>query len=191
MAGLEYYREATVPEIRDRALRAARMLVANGTLYTRTHMDVDAVAGTRGVEGVLLDREVLKGLIDMQVVAFAQSGFLRDAEAARLVRAVLEMGCDLVGSLDPATRDRDVERATDITFGLAGEFGVGVDYHVDDPGTVGLFSLQRLAERAIDHGLHGRVTVSHAFCLADSRGAGLTSQLPSSRRQDSSWSAVT
>jgi hypothetical protein len=46
------------------------------------------------------------------------------------------MGADLVGGIDPANFDRDVEKHLDVVFGIAQKRGVDVDIHLHDAGTL-------------------------------------------------------
>jgi len=165
--GLEYFRNATFEEIKKHVIEHAYMQVANGTTWTRTHVDIDSVVQTRAVEAVLAARKELRSLIDIQVVGFAQSGLLRDGQSESLLRKALHMGADLVGIVDPATLDNNLEASLDLAFQVAKEFDVGLDHHIMDPGSLGLYSLTRLAQKASENDYKGRVTASHSFCLAD------------------------
>jgi len=176
--GLKYYKNATHEEIKRHVIEHAHMQVLHGTLYTRTHVDVDSVAKTKAVEAVLEAKEELKDLIDIQVVAFAQSGFFVDLESESLIRKSLDMGCDLVGGVDPATRENNVEGSLDLCFKLAKEYDVDIDYHIHDIGTVGVYSINRLAQKTIENGYKGRVTTSHAWCFADAPSEWLDEAIP-------------
>jgi cytosine/adenosine deaminase-related metal-dependent hydrolase len=183
-AGLKYYHEASVEEVKEHTLQHACMCIANGALFTRTFVDIDSIARTKAMEGVLAAREQLKGLIDIQVVAFAQSGFLADPEAEDLVRKALEMGADLVGSLDPATVEKDIEEGLDAVFRIAKEFDVDIDNHIMDIGTLGIYTLQRQAEKAAEYGYTGRVTAGHSFALGDAPQAWIDKAIPSFKEAD-------
>lgn len=187
--GLQYYKNATLEEIKRHVIEHAHMQVINGTLYTRTHVDVDSIAKTKAVEAVLEAKEELKDLIDIQVVAFAQSGFFVDLESESLIRKSLEMGCDLVGGVDPATRENNIEGSLDLCFKIAKEYDVDIDYHIHDGGTIGLFSINRLAQKTIENGYKGRVTTSHAWCFADSPSESLDESI--SLYKDSGMKFVT
>jgi cytosine/adenosine deaminase-related metal-dependent hydrolase len=50
-------------------------------------------------------------------------------------------------------------------FGLADRFGREIDIHLHEPGPLGAFAVELIAERTKALGLQGRVTISHAFCL--------------------------
>ena len=176
--GLEYYRHAPVEEIQRHVIQHALLQIKNGTLYTRTHVDVDQVVRTKAVEAVIAARKELRGLIDIQIVAFAQSGFLRDSQAEPLVRRAIEMGADLVGGLDPATWEHDIEIALEVTFRIARDFDIPIDEHMMERGTLGIYALQRLAAKIIENQYMERVTSSHNFSLADAPSEGIDQSIP-------------
>jgi cytosine/adenosine deaminase-related metal-dependent hydrolase len=94
------------------------------------------------------------------------------------------MGADLVGGLDPATREYNIEGALNLTFRIAEDYDVDIDCHIMDTGTLGIYTLERLAQKAIDNHYKGRVTASHSFSLADapeSRLAGAISTFREAR----------
>lgn len=176
--GLEYFRRADGEEIRRNILRHAALQVAAGTLFTRTHVDVDSSAGTRAVRAAVEARRMLDGVMEVQIVAFAQSGFLQDRASQALVREAVDLGADLVGGLDPATCEQDIEEALETTFRIAAETGRDIDYHVHDGGTLGVYTLMRLASKARKEGYAGRVTASHCYSLADVPPPWLDQALP-------------
>ena len=46
-----------------------------------------------------------------------------------------------------------------------GRYGVELDIHLHEPGMLGAFAVELIAERTQSLGLQGRVTISHVFCL--------------------------
>jgi cytosine/creatinine deaminase len=159
-------RELGVPiAVRARAL--AEQVLALGTTAVRTHVDIDTDIGLAGLHAVLEVRAAMVGRLDIQIVAFPQSGILADPGTADLLEQALADGADLIGGLDPASFDGDIEGHLDIVFGLAERRGVGIDIHLHDGGTLGAFELRRIAERSLALGMQGRVAVSHAFALGD------------------------
>jgi len=80
--------------------------------------------------------------------------------------AAIREGADLVGGIDPCAFDRDPVRHLDAVFGLAERHQVGVDLHLHESGELGAFTVELIAERVAALGMHGRVTVSHAFVLS-------------------------
>jgi cytosine deaminase len=160
---VERHRVAAPIEVRASAL--VRALIANGTTRARSHVDIDNDVGLANLESVLKVRETYRDWIDIQLVAFPQSGVVTEPGAPDLLAAALRSGADLVGGLDPAGFDGDVGGQLDIVFGLAERFGKGIDIHLHDGGEAGAAELREIAERAIAAGMQGRVAVSHAFAL--------------------------
>jgi cytosine deaminase len=98
-------------------------------------------------------------------VAFPQAGIVREQGVRELLDAALAEGADLVGGLDPLLYDRDPVSHLDVVFDLAEKHGKGIDIHLHEAGTAGLFSLEEIAARTRAAGMDGQVTVSHAFAL--------------------------
>ncbi|MBP0492660.1 amidohydrolase family protein [Roseomonas indoligenes] len=154
----------------DPARQSARLLVQAlrmGTTHIRTHVDVDDVAGLDGLQGVLATRAAYAEAMDVEIVAFPQSGILTRPGVAALMEEAMRMGAEVVGGLDPCAIDRDPKGHLDVVFGLAERFGRPVDIHLHEGGTMGAFSLELILERTRALGMKGQITVSHAFCLGD------------------------
>lgn len=152
--------DASVP-----AIALARAYLANGTTRMRSHADIDPEIGLANVRATLQARAALAGVMEMQVVAFPQSGILREPGMAALMDAALAEGADVVGGIDPCEIDRDPVRHLDVVFGLAVKHGKPIDIHLHEAGEMGAFSLDLILERTAAHGLRGQVTISHGFCL--------------------------
>ena len=152
-------------KIEARASALIRTLIANGTTRVRSHIDIDNDVGLGNLEAVLRVREAFSDWIDIELVAFPQSGVVTEKGARDLLASALLSGADLIGGLDPAGFDGDVKGQLDIIFGLAEAFGRGIDIHLHDGGETGAAELRDIAERTIAAGLQGRVAVSHAFAL--------------------------
>jgi cytosine deaminase len=148
-----------------RAAALIRTLIANGTTRARSHVDIDGDVKLKNLEAVLEARETYRDYIDIQLVAFPQSGVMREPGAKDLLAAALEAGADLIGGLDPHGFDGDVDGQLDVVFGLAERYGKDVDIHLHDGGETGASELRAIADRAEAIGMQGRVAVSHAFAL--------------------------
>ncbi len=159
------WRVATHHDADARSLALARAFLANGTTRMRTHADIDPSIGLHHVHASQRTREALAGLIDMQIVAFPQSGIVCQPGVADLMDAALAEGADVVGGIDPCAIDRDPVRHLDVVFGLATKHGKPVDIHLHELGEMGAFSLDLILERTEALGLNGQVTISHGFCL--------------------------
>ncbi|UDL89188.1 amidohydrolase family protein [Mesorhizobium sp. PAMC28654] len=156
-----------------RAKNQLELCVAHGSLSMRSHVMVDGSVGLKHLETILAVREAHRDLIDIQLVAFPQSGILSLLGTAEFLEEAVKLGCDLIGGLDPASFDRDVKGHLDVVFGLAQKHGVGVDIHLHDGGTLGLFEIEEIAARTKALGMQGHVTVSHAYALGEFSGDAL------------------
>lgn len=147
------------------SMRHALALIGAGTTHIRTHVDIDTDHGLAMLHGVLETRNRLAGQVDIEIVAFPQSGLMVRPGTADLLDAALAEGADLVGGLDPCGIDRDPKGHLDTIFALADRHGKGIDIHLHEAGDLGAFSLDLILERTRSLGMRGKVAVSHAFCL--------------------------
>jgi cytosine deaminase len=153
--------------VEQRGALLVELEIAAGAGYLRTHVDIDADWKLANLEAVMAIRERYRDAIDIEIVAFPQSGILSSPGTEQLLDAAMTSGADLVGGLDPASIDGDPVRHLDIVFGLADRHDKPVDIHLHEGGPLGLFALALIAERTKALRLSRRVTVSHAYCLAD------------------------
>jgi cytosine deaminase len=150
-----------------RARNQLELCIGHGTTRMRSHVMVDGSVGLRSLETILRVREEFRSLIDIQLVAFPQSGILSSPGTPQLLDEAIGLGADLVGGLDPASFDRDVEKHLDVVFGVAEKHGVDVDIHLHDMGTLGAFEIEQIAARTRALGMEGHVAISHAYALGD------------------------
>jgi len=142
-----------------------QMAIEAGVTHIRTHVDIDTDAGLQHWKGVLQTKETFKDQLTMQTVAFPQSGMLIRQGTIELLEEAVKMGADAIGGLDPSTVDRDPVKHLDTVFDIADRHGVEVDIHLHEPGMLGAFAVELIAERTQALGLQGKVTISHVFCL--------------------------
>lgn len=153
----------TPPEVR--AGRILGEMLRHGTTAVRSHIDVAPDMGLSHVEAMFRVRDVWRDRVDLQFVAFPQQGLLSRPGTAELMRAAMDMGVETVGGLDPAGIDGDPAGQLRFIFDLAVEKGAGVDIHLHDPGDLGAWQVERIAEYTAASGLAGKVMISHAYCL--------------------------
>lgn len=157
----------TLPPVAVRAGALLDEYIANGATLIRTHVDVDTDNGVSAIEGVAEAAARRADRIEVQIVAFPQSGVCIAPGTGDLLDAALSAGAHLVGGIDPAGLDGDPVRHLDLIFGIAERHGCGIDLHLHDRGTLGRWELGLVVERTRTLGMAGMVTVSHAFCLCD------------------------
>ena len=161
-------------------MRQALLSLSHGSTAIRSHVDIDTEIGLAGFEGVAQTRDTLKGQVDIEIVAFPQSGMMSRPGTAELMETALANGADVVGGLDPCGIDRDPKGQLDAVFALAEKHGKPIDIHLHEPDELGAFSMEMILDRIRAHGMQGQVTISHAFCLgmADrARAHGLMERL--------------
>lgn len=147
------------------SMRHAIGLAANGASHIRSHVDIDTLHGLALVEGVKRTREALKGIIDIELVAFPQSGVMGRPGTLDLLDQALANGCAVLGGIDPCGIDRDPKGQLDALFALALKHGVTIDIHLHEAGDLGAFTMELIFERVRANGMQGRFDISHAFAL--------------------------
>ncbi|MBU2981464.1 amidohydrolase family protein [Lentibacter algarum] len=147
------------------SMRHALALAGNGVTHIRSHVDVDTDNGLAAMKGVLKTRDALRDVVEIEIVAFPQSGLMIRPGTAELLDEALAMGADLVGGLDPCGIDHDPKGHLDTIFGLAEKHGKGIDIHLHEARQLGAFSMELILERTRALGMKGKVAISHAFCL--------------------------
>jgi cytosine deaminase len=149
----------------------ARRAVALAALYGTTHMrafaDVDPKARLEGIKALLAVREEFRGIVDLQVVAFAQDGLAREPGADRLMRDAMALGADVVGGIPWIEKDAaDAQAHVGFCFDLAVEFGKDVSMLLDDVGDPNMRTLEMMAREAIRRGWQGRALAHHCRAMA-------------------------
>lgn len=151
------------PEVQS--ARLLRRLIACGTTHVRTHVDVGPDVGLAHLHGVQAMRDKHRDWIDIDLVAFPQTGVMIRPGTLELLEAAVREGAEVIGGLDPVGVDRDPKGQLDGIFAIAGRHGCGVDIHLHDRGDLGAVTIEMIAERTRSLGLAGKVAISHAFCL--------------------------
>jgi cytosine deaminase len=149
------------------SLRLAREFLKRGTTRLRTHVDIDTEAGLKHLHGVLATRDAMRGELEIQVVAFPQSGLLARTGTAELLEEALRLGADVLGGLDPQAIDGDAAASLDLLFALAARHAKPLDIHLHEAGGQGARTLDAILDRTEARGMQGRVSISHCFCLGD------------------------
>ncbi|QKE75606.1 amidohydrolase family protein [Arthrobacter citreus] len=164
------YEKMALPTIasstKERAEALLEILLASGSTHVRTHVDIYPEVGIRNLEQVEQALTNYSNRLSSEVVAFAQHGLLR-SNAFNYVREALRNGAGIVGSVDPAVVDQNIEESLYQLYNLAVEADADIDIHLHDPGHLGAFTMKRIVEFTKQAGWEGRVAISHAFGIGD------------------------
>jgi cytosine/creatinine deaminase len=147
--------------VKDRAREYLRWCIAQGILFIRSHVDTcqRSLLGARALVEV---RDELRGLIDVQLVAFPQHGFLRFPDAERLLDEALDLGVDAVGGIPHYERTReDGVRSIQLLMERAHRRGLPVDMHCDETDDPLSRFVEVLAQETVARDMQGQVTGSH------------------------------
>jgi len=163
-----------LPEAQQRTHQLLQLLQQKGTTHVRTHCNIEP---TSGLQNLLSLQEALipwRERVHCEIVAFPQHGLLR-SNAVVLMREAMALGCDWVGGLDPSKVDGDMARSLDMTLNLALDAGKGIDYHLHEDKSTGIACIRYLLNALREEpSLQGKLTLSHAYCLAQIETAELS-----------------
>ena len=166
LIGNECRSRRELPPVAERAANLLEAYVAAGVTHIRSHVDVDTEVGLSSIEGVFEARDRFPDRVSVEIVAFPQSGLLTRPGTRELLEEAIVAGAELVGGLDPAGIDDDPAGHLDAIFDTAARHDRRIDVHLHDRGELGTWEVGLIVERTRVLGLAGRVTISHAFCLA-------------------------
>jgi cytosine/creatinine deaminase len=151
----------------DNARRAVALAALHGNLHIRAFADVDSKARLEGVKALIRIRDEFREIVDIQVVAFAQDGIVREPDTAPLMRQAMELGADVVGGIPwvEFTSD-DAAAHVNTCFDLAQEFDKDVSMLLDDAGDPNLRTLEMMAVEAIRRNWQGRALAHHCRAMS-------------------------
>jgi cytosine deaminase len=154
----------TVEDIYERARRVILLAIRHGCTTMRAHVEIDAFVELRGVEALRRLQAEFAGVLDLQLIAFAQEGIFHDDVTQGLLREGLQMGLPILGGCP--YMDHDQRRHVDWFFDLAEVAGVRLDFHADSGDDPSRLTCDYIAEQTMARGMQGRVTLGH-LCTLD------------------------
>jgi cytosine deaminase len=157
--------DLTYDDVQARVRQILRWQLACGVQHVRSHVDVcdPDLTALRALADL---REEVRGIIDLQLVAFPQQGILGFDGGKDLMRAAVELGADVVGGIPhyELTREDGVESVR-FAMALADEHGLAVDIHCDETDDDHSRFVEVMAAETIRRGMSGRVTASHTTAM--------------------------
>jgi cytosine deaminase len=161
----ERVRDLTVEDVQRRVRQVLRWQLAHGVQAVRSHVDVCDPQLT-ALRALVELREEVRGVVDLQLVAFPQQGVLGFPDGQRLVERAVDLGADVVGGIPhyELTREDGVA-SVQWLMALADERGLMVDVHCDETDDEHSRFVEVLAAETIRRGMAGRVTASHTTAM--------------------------
>jgi len=153
--------------IEKNARRAVALAALYGTTHMRAFADVDSKAKLEAIKALLTIRDEFRGTLDLQVVAFAQDGIIKDPGTDELMHEAMRVGADVVGGIPWIERTTaDMRAHVEFCFELATAYGKDVSMLLDDAGDPHLRTLEMMAEEAIKRGWQGRALAHHCRAMS-------------------------
>jgi cytosine deaminase len=149
------------------ARRATALAALHGVLHIRAFADVDSKARLEGVKALIAVREEFRGIVDIQVVAFAQDGIVKERGAERLMEEAMALGADVVGGIPWIEfTDDDARAHIAFCFDLATKHDADVSMLLDDAGDPSLRTLEMFATETLRRRWSGRALAHHCRAMA-------------------------
>jgi len=167
--GIRIWREVkgklTEDDVIKRAITAVKLMVAQGTLWIRTHVDVTEKSLTL-LKALLKVKEEVKDIADIQITAFPQDGIFTDKGNEELLRKAVELGADNVGMIphNEITREDGV-KSIKFAFDLAREYNKQIDGHVDETDDPNSRYLEVVAKYTLEYNYQGKVSAGHVTAM--------------------------
>lgn len=163
----EEFLTGALAHTKERAESLLKLITNYGVTFARVHCNVDPIIGLGNMERVMSALENYKDKLNYELVAFPQHGLLR-SNSVTLMKDAMRSGVQVVGGLDPATIDNNIEASLEKMMDIAVEFDSDVDIHLHNGGSLGMYTIRRLVEMVEDAKWNGRVNISHGYCMGDS-----------------------
>ncbi len=160
-----------IPELLSTSISRSEQLIellqSYGISYARSHFNIDPTSGLRSLEHLEVALQNKKDSFSAELVAFPQHGIFY-TQTKPLMREVAQLkSVGFIGGLDPASIDGSIEKQIDFIVELALEHNKGIDIHLHELGTLGVNTIDYIADKVIENPqLGSKVSISHAYVLA-------------------------
>jgi len=155
--------ERSSGDIYDCMARGIELMISQGVQAVGTFIDVDAFVKDKAIEAARRVRETFQGDIQIFYANQVLSGVL-DKEA----RQWFDLGAefvDIVGGLPAKDKGREDDHL-DVILETAKRMGKLVHVHVDQNNTATEKEMELLADKTLEHYMHGNVVAVHGISLS-------------------------
>ncbi|QIW25182.1 amidohydrolase [Sulfolobus sp. S-194] len=155
----------TEEDVIKRAITAVKLMVAQGTLWIRTHVDITEKSLTL-LHALLKVKEEVKEIADIQITAFPQDGIYTDKGNDEILRKAIQQGADNVGLIphNEITREDGI-KSIKFALELAKEYNRKVDGHIDETDDPNSRFLEVLAKYTLEYDYEGKVSAGHVTAM--------------------------
>jgi cytosine/creatinine deaminase len=154
----------TEEDVAERAGRVLKKCIGQGTMHIRTHVEVDPVVGMRGFEGVRAAAREHEWGVDVEICVFPQEGMTNYPGVEELVIEGLKRGAKVIGGAPYV--DADPHGQIDRIFGIARDFDVDIDLHLDFSLNADELDADYVCRKTDEFGWGGRVAIGHVSKLS-------------------------
>lgn len=161
----------TEGEVYDRGYRALMAMLLHGVTHVRSHVDI-CDSNLTALKALLRLRQDLRGVIELQLVAFPQEGLYGHVDGDALMREAIHLGVDGLGGIPHYEMTReDGVRSVERIMALARAHNLFVDIHCDEIDDDQSRFVEVMAAQTIRLDMVGRVTASHLTASHSYNGA--------------------
>jgi cytosine deaminase len=156
-------REWRLEDVYRRMEFGVKCSYAHGTAAIRTHIDSFGQQAQISLTALGELQRQWAGKITLQAVSLVSLDYYQTSEGAALADKIAEFGGILGGV---AYTNPDLQAQIDITFKLAQERGLNLDFHLDENGDPDSTCLAAIARTAIKEQFSGQIICGHCCSLA-------------------------
>ncbi len=153
-------------ETNNRANRIIDLLQNNGTLFTRSHINIEPTSKLDRLYQIQEVLEKRKDNFNAELVAFPQHGVFY-SNSIEYLKEAAKTNINYIGGVDPYTLDGSIEKTIDFTIQLAIDHNKGIDMHLHEMDKYGLATVEYIIKKVNENPqLKGKTFLSHCFILA-------------------------
>ena len=156
-------REWRLEDVYRRMEFGVKCSYAHGTAAIRTHIDSFGQQAQISLTALAELQRQWAGKITLQAVSLVSLDYYQTSEGAALADKIAEFG-GILGGI--AYTNPDLQAQIDISFKLAQERGLNLDFHLDENGDPDSTCLAAIARTAIKKQFSGQIICGHCCSLA-------------------------
>ncbi len=155
-------RESSVEDYYNRIVYACREQKKRNVTTILSFIDIDSVVQHKAIDAAVEAKKTAAAIgVDLRLACQTLKGVSDPIE-----RALIEARMDSIDIIGGLPRVEDFDTHMDILCGWGKDTGKRLHIHVDQMNDPAEIETERLALKAIEHGLEGRITAVHSISVA-------------------------